>query len=301
MVEWYHNAHFVSSVKNTRTKIMIDTGLKDKVVLVTGGNNPFGIGAATAKGFAAEGAKVFINYLRKSPEPYGVSQDEVERATGPSYPFYLGQGGKQPDEVLQSIREKGGQVEAWEGDLSEPNTIPELFDRAETTFGRIDILVNNAGHALPDDTTFTITTKIFDQTFAVNTRATVLMIAEFVRRFKARDGQDGRIINISTDSAQCFATQIAYGASKAAIEAFTRSIACEVGPCGITVNTIAPGPIQTSYLPEERVVEVKTQIPLGRIGTPKDIANAVIFLASEQASWITGRVLRVDGGHIPFS
>jgi len=187
---------------------MIDPGLKDKVVIVTGGNNPYGIGAATAKAFAAEGAKVFINYLRKSPELYGMSEEEVKQATSPGMAFYLAQGGKPADEVLQAIREKGGQAEAWEGDLANPTTIPQLFDRAEEAFGPVDILVNNAGHAVHPDTIFTTTQKSFERHFAVNTRATVLMMAEFVRRFKERKGEAGRIINISTDSAQCFPTQI---------------------------------------------------------------------------------------------
>jgi len=279
---------------------MIDTGLKNKVVLVTGGNNKYGIGAATAKAFATEGAKVFINYLRILPELYGVNEEEMKQATTPGWAFYIAQGSKSADEVLQAIREKGGQTEAWEADLADPTVIPQLFNRVEEVFGPVDILVNNAAHVERDDTIFTTTQEGFDRTFAANTRATVLMIAEFARRFKARKGKAGRIINISTDSAQCFPTQISYGASKAAIEAYTRGISCEIAPYDITINTVAPGPIQTGYLSPEREEEEKAVIPLGRIGKPEDIANAIIFLASEQASWITGKILRVDGGHIPF-
>jgi len=119
---------------------MIDTGLKNKVVLVTGGNNKCGIGAATARAFAAEGAKVFINYLRKSPELYGVSEEEMKQATTPGWSFYIAQGTKHPDETCQVIREKGGQVETWEGDLAEPSTIPQLFDRVEEAFGSWEVL-----------------------------------------------------------------------------------------------------------------------------------------------------------------
>jgi len=279
---------------------MIDTGLKDKVVLVTSGNNPYGIGAATAKAFAIEGAKMFINYLRKSSELYGVSEAEAKQSTGPGWAFYLAQSMKSADETVQMIREKGGHAEAQEGDLTNPTTIPQLFDCVEELFGPVDILVNVAAHSEHPDTIFETTQEIVDRHFAVNTRATILMMAELVRRFKDRKGKDGRIINISTDSAQCFPTQISYGASKAAIEAYTRSVACEAGPYGITVNTVAPGPIQTGWLSEEGVEKEAARIPLGRVGTPEDIANAVIFLASKQASWITGKVLRVDGGHIPF-
>jgi 3-oxoacyl-[acyl-carrier protein] reductase len=282
---------------------MIDTGLKDKVVLVTGGNNPYGTGSATARAFAAEGAKVFIHYLRKLPELYGVSEKKVEeakRAGAMGWAFYVAQGGKHPNETVEAIRAERGQVEAWEGDLTNPATIPQLFDRVEEVFGPTDILVNNAAHTELEDTIFTATAEGFDRTFAVNTRATVLMIAEFARRFRERKGKGGRIVNISTDSAQCFPTQICYGASKAAIEAYTRAICYEIAPYDMTINTVAPGPIQTGWLSSEEVEELETSLALGRAGKPEDIANAVIFLASEQASWVTGKILRVDGGHIPF-
>lgn len=107
----------------------------------------------------------------------------------------------------------------------------------------------------------------------------------------------GRIINISTDTAQTFATQISYGASKAAIEAYTRSIAIELGTDNITVNCIAPGPIQTGWIDSELEKQVLPSIPLGRVGYPEDIADCVVFLASKQARWITGQIIKVSGGH----
>jgi 3-oxoacyl-[acyl-carrier protein] reductase len=277
---------------------MIDPGLKDKVAVVTGGNNPHGMGAAIARAFAAQGARVFVNYLRLAPEERGVSAEEAALATEPGMPFYAAQSGKSPDEVVQSVREAGGEVEAWQGDLAEAATIPRLFDRAEEVFGPVDILVNNAAYSRTPDTILSLTPEIVDRHFAVNARAVVLMMAEFARRFKARGGVDGRIISISTDSAQCFPTHIAYGASKAALEAFTRSVGCEVAPFGITVNAVAPGPIQTGAMSAASIEREEADIPLGRVGAPEDIANAVIFLASAQADWITGKVLRVDGGHI---
>ena len=278
---------------------MIDTGLKDKVALITSGNNPHGIGAAIARAFSHEGAKVFINYLRTSSQLHGVSESDAQQATSYGTEFYLAQSMKSADETLQMIREGGGQAEAREGDLTDPTIPPQLFDHIEKMFGSVDILVNVAAYSHVD-TIFEITAQSIDKHFAVNTRASVLMMAEFAQRFKARKGEYGRIINTSTDSAQCFPTQISYGASKAAIEAYTRSVACEVARHGITVNTVALGPIQTGWLSEQDVKKESARIPLGRIGKPEDVANAVIFLASKQASWITGKVLRVDGGHIPF-
>jgi len=275
---------------------MIDTRLKDKVALVTGANH--GIGAATARALAAEGTRVFITYLRLSPHDRGVSEQEARQATAPGLPFYYALQTHSAAEVVQAIRDRGGQAEAWEADLSDPSTIPQLFDRAEAAFGPVDVLVNNAAHCeVGSDTVFLTSAGSIDRHFAVNTRAVVLAMAEFVRRYKQRGGRYGRIINLSTDAAQTFAGQIAYGASKAATEAFTRSVAIEVGPLGITVNTVAPGPVQTGYIATEFERELIPSIPLRRLGQPEDIADAIVFLASEQARWLTGQVIKVSGGH----
>ena len=114
------------------------------------------------------------------------------------------------------------------------------------------------------------------QTYAVNVRATLLLIAEFVERCKKDDRRYGRIINISTGTAQRFGGQITYGSSKAAIEAFTRSIVGDVGPVGITVNTISPGTTQTGYIDDETEEKLIPTIPLRRLGQPEDIANATL-------------------------
>lgn len=275
----------------------MDTGLQGKVVLITGANNPHGIGAETARAFAREGALVFITYQRLSPEVFGISVNTAQQATTPGLPFYHAMRTKTADEVLQSIHAAGGQAEAYEVDLTAPELIPQLFDRVETSFGPVDVLVNNAAHYEDPDTIFTVSRQSLDSAFAVNTRAPVLLIAEFVRRQQQRKSHWGRIINLSTDAAQVFAGQITYGASKAAMEAFTRSIAVEVGAIGITVNTVAPGPVQTGYISKEFENELLAAIPLGRIGQPADIADVIVFLASEQARWLTGQVIKVSGGH----
>jgi 3-oxoacyl-[acyl-carrier protein] reductase len=276
---------------------MIDTGLKDKVVLITGANNPFGIGAETARAFTREGAKVFVTYLRLSPEAFGLNPSEAQQATIPGLPFYHAMRAKTADDVVHSVRATGGQIESCEADLSNPEIISQLFDQVEVSFGPVEVLVNNAALYHDFDTTFSVTARNFDRAFAVNTRAPVLLIAEFVRRHQERNSHWGRIINLSTDAAQVFAGQINYGASKAAIEAYTRSIAIEVGPLGINVNTVAPGPVQTGWICKEFENELIPTIPLRRIGNPADIADVVVILASEQARWLTGQVIKVSGGH----
>ena len=275
---------------------MIDTGLENRVVLITGGNH--GIGAATARAFAAQGARVFITYLRLSPQDYGIDPEEARRASEPGLPLYHATQTRSADAVVEEIRKGGGMAESWEVDLADPATIPGLFDLAEQKFGPVTVLVNNAAYCeTPPDTIFGTSAESVDKHLAVNTRAAVLLMAELVRRHKERGGRWGRVINVSTDAAQNFAGQISYGASKAATEAFTRGVATEVGPLGITVNSVAPGPVQTGYITRESEKELLPEIPLRRIGEPEDIADAVVFLASEQARWITGQVIKVSGGH----
>jgi len=276
---------------------MIDPGLRNKVVLITGANNPFGIGAAAARAFSREGARVAITYLRLPPERHGFQVDEVQQAAVPGLAYYHALRMQPADELLRSIRSENGRAQAYECDLVDPASIPLLFDWAESVFGPVDILVNNAAHYDRLDTIFDISPEVLDRTFDVNVRAAVLLIAEYVRRYQARQAIWGRIINLSTDVAQVFAGQIAYGASKAAMEAFTRSIAIELGPLGITVNAVAPGPVQSGYISADFEAEIAQSIPLRRIGQPEDIADVILFLASDQARWLTGQVLKVSGGH----
>ena len=294
---------------------MIETGLKNRVVLVTGANNPFGIGAGTARAFAAQGARVFLHYLRYALDSW---KSCPPRAGAPRYPgeeFYFAQQDKTANAMVDEIRSSGGQAETCEADLSDAGVIPMLFDRAERTLGPVEILVNNAAYweadtFVPPDGRLrnelvelwthrpeNITPGSFDRLFAVNPRAPALLIAEFARRHIERGANWGRVISISTAGAYCFPSEISYGASKLALESYTRSAASELGQFGVTVNAVSLGPVQTGWITAELEKQILPTIPLGRIGTPEDVADVIVFLASTGARWVTGQRIYVGGGH----
>jgi len=280
----------------------MNTSLGGRVALVTGGNH--GIGAATAEALAAEGVAVFITFLRL-PDAEGGSGEQARGR-------YARIRAEASDEAARRIRDRGGRADAWEADLADPATIPDVFDRAEAALGPVDVLVNNADHCTAD--TFRpaeavrgpspggmpmgpLTPESYDRHVAVNCRATALMMAEFARRHAARGASWGRIVNLSTDGAPVFPGEVSYGATKYAIESLSRSAAVELGPYGITVNVVSPGPIQTGYMTEEMEHRAILETPLGRLGEPADVADVIVLLVSERARWLTGQILYAGGGH----
>ena len=268
---------------------MVDYGLKDRVALITGTNNPQGIGATTAFAFARERAKVVLVY-KKVSRPF--DQSKTDR-NGPDR-YYAANAGD-TEAVESKLREMNADYLILESDISDEDAVKGIYSAIMERYGRVDILVNNA--AVDDengfDTIEKITPKVIDDTFAVNVRGSILMTREFIRHH----GDYGRVINISTDAAQIFAGQITYGASKATLEALTRSIALEVARYGITVNCVAPGPTQTGWIDEALEKSVLPLIPMGKLIQPEDIAETILFLASEQARMLTGQVIKVSGGH----
>ena len=269
-------------------KQMVEYGLKDKVVLITGANNPWGIGAMTALAFAREGAKVVLVY-KKIARAY----DERKTDRHGADRYYAANAGN-ADAVEEKLRAMQAQYLVIESDITSEQNVRDIYAQVLKQYGRVDVLVNNAADGDMDglDTIERVTQRVIDDTFAVNVRGSVMMTREFVRQ----RGEFGRVINVSTDAAQTFAGQITYGASKATLEALTRSIALEVARYGITVNCVAPGPTQTGWIDEEFEKVVVPLIPMGRLIAPEDVAETILFLASNRASMITGQVIKVSGG-----
>ena len=268
---------------------MVNYGLKDRVALITGANNPQGIGAATALAFAREGVKVALVYKR-IPRTYDKNKTGRNGADR-----YCEANAGNADIVESKLKKMGADYLIIESDISNEAAVEEIYSAVLERFGRINVLVNNAADGDLDglDTIERITQSVIDDTFAVNVRGSILMMRTFVKH----RCDYGRIINLSTDASQVFAGQITYGASKATLEALTRSIALEVARYGITVNCVAPGPTQTGWIDDELEKAVIPLIPMGQLIQPEDIAETILFLASDQARMLTGQVIKVSGGH----
>lgn len=238
------------------------------VALVTGGSR--GIGRAVCETLAKQGFDVAVNYA---------GNEEQAKAT------------------VTSCEEAGAKSFAICANVADEQQVKDMVAQVVETFGQIDVLVNNAGITL-DGLTMRMSTKNFDDVISVNLRGSFLCAKEVIRPMIKR--RSGRIINMSSVvGIHGNAGQVNYSASKAGVIGMTKSLAAEVGSRGITVNAIAPGFIQTDMtaaLPEKAVDGIKGQIPLGCFGEAQDVADAVAFLASPQARYITGQVLGVDGG-----
>ncbi len=284
---------------------MIDPQLDGRVVLVSGANH--GIGAAAAKALSLQGARVFITYYRP-PCRYTQKQldEAAQRGIGGDVLYCAGQQ-ETPDALLDEIRAGGGEAAAREIDLADESNIPGLFDLVENDLGPVDILVCNHTHCVLEtfdpaltstegSGVFLTTASSIDRHFQINARAYALLALEYFQRYLERKASRGRIINISTDAAHAHVANVSYAASKHAIESYSRSAALEMGKYGITVNVVAPGPIQTGYITPKAATGIAAGTPLGRVGVPQDVADVIVFLASEQAHWMTGQLLYVGGG-----
>ena len=245
--------------------------LTGKVAVVTGASK--GIGASIALHLAAEGAAVVVNY---SSSKAGA------------------------DRVVGDIVRQGGKAVAIQANLAKPADVERLFTEAKSAFGKLDILVNNAGiyEFAPLEN---VTAEHYHKQFDLNVLGLILASQQAVKQFGPAGGS---IINISSVVAGSPAPNASvYSATKAAVEAVTKSLAKELGARKIRVNSINPGMVETEGLHGAGISEsefrkqVEAQTPLGRIGQPQDIAPAAVFLASSDSSWITGETLYISGGY----
>jgi 3-oxoacyl-[acyl-carrier protein] reductase len=243
--------------------------LAGKVAVVTGASK--GIGAAIAEKLAEDGARVIVNYAKSDAEAKA---------------------------VVSRIKAKGGEAQAVRADVSNPAEARKLLDGAVREFGHVDVLVNNAGvyefRPLPE-----VDEEHFNRLFDLNVKGLLFATQAAVNAFGDRGGS---VINISSvASLSAPPNGSVYSATKAAVDAVTRSLAAELGPRKILVNSVLPGPVETEGFTAMPVADqVRSQFvpqtPLGRIGQPRDIANVVSFLASDDAGWITGQAIPVSGG-----
>jgi 3-oxoacyl-[acyl-carrier protein] reductase len=243
--------------------------LKGKVAVVTGASR--GIGAAIAERLAHEGASVVVNYV-----------DSADKATA----------------VVRRIEGDGGQAAAVQADVGKAAEVQRLFDESIKRFGKVDILVNNAGVPLYKMVA-EITEAEFDRILTTNVKGVFLTCKQAVRGMS--DG--GRIVNVSSSvTGLMLSAYVAYAATKGAVEQMTRHLAQELGRRGITVNAVSPGPTDTELFgegkTEARKQEFARMAALGRLGEPTDIADVVTFLVTDDARWITGQNIRVNGGFI---
>jgi len=237
--------------------------LTGKTAIVTGGSR--GIGRAIVERLARDGAAVVVAYASNR---------------------------EQASAAVRAVESAGGKAIAVQADVTRAEDVRRLFEETGQRFGISDIVVANAG-TLVNKPLVEATVEDFERGFAVNTRGTFLTFAEAARRVP--DG--GRIIGFSSSLVRLGRPGFGlYTASKAAVEQFVTILAKELGPRGVTVNAVAPGPTDTEMLGEASRRLAPQITPLGRIGRPDDIADVVAFLASDEARWITGQVIGANGG-----
>src|SRR6266446_3445492 len=249
---------------------MKDGKLNGKVAVVTGASK--GIGAGIAKEFAAEGAAVVVNYATSKTDA---------------------------DKVIDEITKRGGKAVALQANVAKRSDVQRLFAEAEKAFGKIDIVVNNAGvyEFVPLEE---VTEQQFHRMFDTNVLGMLLTTQEALKHFNS---EGGSIVNIgSLASSFTPPTAVVYNATKGAVDAITRTLAKELGPRKIRVNSVNPGMVITEgaiaggYTEGDMRKAFESQTPLGRVGQPDDIGPAAVFFASEDSKWVTGETLLIAGG-----
>jgi 3-oxoacyl-[acyl-carrier protein] reductase len=253
--------------------------LRGRLAVVTGVGRRQGIGSAVCRALAARGADIALSYWK--PYDRGMPWDPDE---------------DEPRKLVGGLREAGVRAEAFEVDLSLSESPGRLLDAVGERLDTPSILVNAAAHSTHDGYDG-LDAETLDAHYAVNVRAMALLSVLFARRYPG--GPGGRIVNFSSGQfLGPMQKELAYGMTKGAIEAFTRSLAAGVGHKSITVNAVNPGPTDTGWITEDLKRELLPKFPSGRIGQPEDAARLVAFLAGDEAAWITGQTIHSEGGFV---
>ena len=250
--------------------------LRNKIAIVTGASRRQGIGAAVCRALAAQG----VHILFTTWQPFDASQPHGIDSDGPQV-------------LLDQLHTAGVQAVNLAVDLSDPASAQYVLDTTMAQLGEPSILVNNAAYDMHVSYEH-LTAEILDAHYAVNLRATALLSVGFASRFSS--GSGGRIINLTSgQSLGAMPNELAYVATKGAIDAFTCTLAVEVAERGITVNAIDPGATDTGWMTDEIKHELLRSMRMGRLGQPEDAAHLIVFLASEAGAWITGQILHARG------
>ncbi|WP_226671117.1 SDR family oxidoreductase [Metabacillus litoralis] len=248
------------------------TIIENKIAIITGTSSERDIGTALCRKLASQGINIFFTHWNS--ETKWVKEFQVEIMNM---------------EVL---------CDHLLINLSKASAAFDILDAVETKIGFPSILINNAAHSRSDGY-LNFDAKTLDEHYAVNMRSTFLLSTEFARRFEQSDLSNGRIINLTSgQDLGPMPGELAYVATKGAISAFTRSLSQELAPLGITVNAVNPGPTDSTWMTDEIRDYLLPKFPMGRIGSPEDVARTIAFLASDEAKWITGQIIHSEGGFI---